>query len=1017
MVDLGNGRELEIAVLLGLEGGRPVSRESILKRIWRGDTGKLPTLHSAITRLRNRLEAAGVRRSILAQRNGMYTLAVGLEAVDWRRFVHLCTESKGAQRAGDVAGALAKVTDALALWTGTPFDNQSWTWALGLRSQMEQAHQSALEQWARLALRTHDVQPCDVADALAAHTPRYPLNERLTEVFMLALHQAGRTSEAVMAYHTMSRTLSEESGTNPGPDLQRTLQSLLKAEPAATPRRRSSSGAEKAQGPPAPDRAAPSPPRLSAPGPQCDNLRHDIPDFSGRHEQLELLLTVARTPSPTAPRVHVVSGMPGVGKSTLAIHCAHLLRDDFTDGRFHLELHGSRPQSAKGPLEALHELLLMVGVPAEVIPSSIEARTSLWRDRTSGRRALLLLDDAADAAQVRPLLPSGSGWMVVITSRNQLAALEGARVLRLPAPGQEEAIRLFADISGRDSSSAYDHYAALAETCDNLPLALRIVAIRWRQHPSWPLSDVIRYLRYTRDRISELRAGDHSLEAVFRVSLDALDPATRSAFLRLGLHPAPEFGVHAAAALIGTSARSVIPILEELLDASLIEEPSRHRYTMHDLLSEFARRHADVELSRLELHSTRQRVFDHYLESCRAADHARAPHRYRLQYEPSGPVELPDINSLEESAQWFSTERSTLLAMLRWAQEHGGFERYEAAIAHALADLIDTYGPWELATDIHRRAHHLFQKRADQKGQAHALFDLGKAYLRNGDPTAASGNLAEALRLWSHSRDRIGEAQALDLIGLHRRLTGRFSEALAFHQQAARVWEEIGHSPGIARNLEYTATCRTKIGAYNEAIEGFASAIEMYAALGDIPGQAGAKNNAAHAFMRVGRLHESARLLEEAIGLLRALNDRRSQGKFLGNLALIHAKLGNRDRALGNYADALELHRSTHDRWSEVDTMCETGQIYLNQCAPSRALDYLQGALDISGSIGEHSRRAEILVSMGDAYRMLGQRKSAERHYSLALTLAQEHGHPEADILTRLTTFPAKHNTTPPSLR
>ncbi|MFC4561781.1 ATP-binding protein [Nocardiopsis mangrovi] len=890
--------------------------------------------------------------------------------MDWLRFGGLCSRAKAAERSGDADTALARLDDALGLWRGEPLTGLSGTWAESARVHMRRAHRTALASWGRLATRLRD--PDDLIGPLNDHLADYPDDQLLARHLISTLHATGRTTEAMDVYQTIKRRLREDHGTDPGADLQRAHQTLLGS--ASRPR------------------GSPPSPGQRAPRPQRDNLSRDIPDFTGRHTELAALLSSARSPSPNATTVHVINGMAGVGKTALATHAAHRLKDVYPDARLHLELRGADKNRPKDPFEALHELLVMLDVAAESIPSSLEQRAALWRDRTAGTRSLVILDDAAGHEQVRPLIPGASGCTVVITSRQRLHELDGARHTRLAVPERDDAVAMFAKLAERERARADEHLARLVDLCDRLPLALRLMANRWRQHPAWSLGEIVGQLEQARDRIAVIGHGSsRNLQAVFEVSLRGLSAPAHAAFVRLGLHPTPEFHLDAAAAVIGEPPGRGALVLEELADHSLIEEPQAHRYTMHALLAAFAHSRAEQELPVTEHRAVLGRMLDHYLSACGEADRMRFPHRHRLRPEIPSPGKGRLFDSAEAAAQWFATERRVLLSVATQARRD--FEHHAAALAHALGGFFDAYGPWDGADiDLHRWAVESRSQEENPSGLAHALSDLCAAQIRAGRWEEAQRTIERVLPLFIDVHDTIGTAQSLVHLGRIQHRLGSYSAARAHHRDALALYRAEGHTAGMATCLAEVATCDLSLSKYRAAIDGFNEALALAPTVDDTSRRAQWKNNLAGAYKGLGFYREAERLLFESVTLHRELGNRSAESVCRANVGELRAYRWDYEGAVTHYLAALRIQRETRDRWNEATTLCNLGRAYLELNAPGLAMERLSSSLTIAADLGDAKRKPEILIGIGDVHARIDRDDEAFASYREAVHIADRHG-------------------------
>jgi tetratricopeptide (TPR) repeat protein len=477
----------------------------------------------------------------------------------------------------DPQRAAQRFTAALGLWRGAPYPE--------LAADVNQAATAHLEElrWEiRERLADALVASGRYIDAVALLLPliaENPLREGLWARLVSALYGAGRRGEALAAYQRARRLLCDELGVEPGPQLQEAQRQVLAGELSGP----------HAAGAPFDSRQAR--PRF---------LLRDIPDFVGRTCELAALLTLGRSVR-DALAVAVIDGMPGIGKTTLALHAAHRLAREYPDGQVICDLRAHAPDSTPAdPADALASLLRAFGVSNEAIPPNLEDRAALWRSTLNDRRVLLILDDAASATQVRPLLPGGSACLVLVTSRHRLVGLDGTRTLTLDVLSDQEALELLtagmADERMRDEAAA----AEIIGYCGRLPVAIRIAVDRLRQRSAWTIAGLAERLRAEPSRLAELRTDDRSLSAMFATSYQSLDPASQQMLQLLGVASARDIDTGAVAALAGVAVEEVELIMERLLDQHLVTQPAHDHYRMHELLRLYARQTADAEQAMMQ---------------------------------------------------------------------------------------------------------------------------------------------------------------------------------------------------------------------------------------------------------------------------------------------------------------------------------------------------------------------------------------------------------------------------------
>ncbi|MEV2276921.1 tetratricopeptide repeat protein [Nocardiopsis sp. NPDC049922] len=958
------GRALALAVALGVEPGRPVDRDTLIERVWDGELVERSTIDATLTRLRNRLRGVGAAPAALRSRAGIYRFQILPEAVDWQRFGRLHSEAGRARRNGDDPEAHARARAALDLWRGPPLAGLTGRWASGLRHRMQTRHQSVVELWAQTALATGVP---DVVDELADHVHAYPANEHLAELLMRFLHAAGRPGEALVTYERLRDHLAEHGGV-PRPSTEQTLRLVLGAESAGPHKR---------------DLERPSPlPRLPR-----NTLPRDLLDFTGRSEEIEELVSSVLDHPPGATGVHVIHGLTGIGKSTLALRAAVLLGEHFPDGRLHIDLQGGgEPRPRKAPAEALRELLTMVDVHETDQPTSESGLAALWRDRTSGSRLLVVLDNAADVEQVRPLIPGGPDCTVLITSRWRLSELDGAHWLRLSWMRDDEAVALLTAVLGRHLPP--NAVTEIAKYCGGHPLAMRLVSGQLRGRPSWTPETVLARLGDVRNGLGHIRSGDRSLESVFELSVQGLNPELRACFVRFALHPGEMFDIHAAAALVGESTQRAGVLLERLLDASMVEEPRPHHFTMHRLVSTFGKH--EPSLSAAERHSALHRLFTYYLHACDQADRHYAPDRFRRPLPTEPGCDMPAFESLWNAYQWWDGEQQTVLDLLAWARAHGGFEAFEADIAHACAALLDASTRWEEAAAAHERAI-LVRGPRDPHGAAHALYDLGQAQWRLGRTEEAYASVAEAHRLWTLVGDSLGSSITLNELGTVLYLDGRYAESEGLHRRALEMARTADNRAGMADALNGLGNCAREMGDQDRAAVDLLEALEYFGQIGNLLGLARTKSDLAGAYRFLGYLEEAARLVREASEHFETAGDRRRAAAATLNLGELCRAMNDHEGSLRNSHAALVALREAGEVAGEIVALNQMGHALVCLGRAAEALSYLEEARH-KATRKRSAYLYEVLLDLGHAHLALGSAEQAARLYARSLNAARETG-------------------------
>ncbi|GFJ93704.1 SARP family transcriptional regulator [Phytohabitans rumicis] len=704
---------------------------------------------------------------------------------------------------------------------------------------------------------------------LARLTEELPLRERLHGQLMIALYRCGRRADALETYRRARRVLVAELGLEPGRQLREIHASIIAdtAGPAGDT-----------------DRDMPA---ATAP----EQLPLDLAGFVGRAaylHQLDAQLT-ARSPA-TATTTCVITGTAGVGKTALAVHWAHRVADQFPDGQLYLNLHGFDHKSPPAPAgEAVRGLLEALGVPAARIPTTVETQAGLYRSLLSGRRVLIVLDNARDAEQVRPLLPGTPGCLVVVTSRNQLTglvALDGAHPMTLGLLAWDEAQELLACRLGADRTTAEpDAVHQIITRTAQLPLALAIVAARAATNGGQPLAALARELGET--GLDSFDGGDRmaDLRAVFSWSYQALGAAEARLFRLLGLHPGPDVAIAAAASLAGTPVPQVRAMLATLARAHLIVEHTTGRYTFHDLLrayaAELAHRHDPGSERRAALH----RTLEHYLHTAYGAHQLLSPHHGPIPLAAAGSQTFPEhLVDARQAMAWYAANHRVLLNAVRLAAD-AGMDAIAWQLPWTLLEFFDRQGHWHDQVDIFRVALDAACRLADPAGQAHAHRGLGRAYGRLRRHADAYDHLLRAMDLYRDLGDQASQART--------------------HANLAGILEKQGRSA--------------------EAIDHDQQALSLYRALGDLSGQARTLNNIGWYHALQGDHLAAIAHCQQALELLLQTGDRRGQANTWHSLGYAHHHLRHYRDAASSYQHALDRYREVGDRYHEADTLTHLG--------------------------------------------------------------------------------------------
>jgi len=911
LLDVRAPRLQAVLAALAVDAGRPVAIETLIDRVW-DETPPVEArnvLYSHLSRIRRLLRQAipgGETDVRIERRSAGYVLDIDPDLVDLHRFRRLVEQGSDRQ-CGDAA-RVAALTEALGLWRGAPLAGLPGEWVAQVRDSGHRRRLDAVVQWAQVELRHGRLAA--VITTLPDLVAEYPLVEPLEALLMHALHAAGRDAEALGRYTAIRQRLAENLGADPGPELQALYQAILCGE-MPTPSQI--------------DQVAARPRNVASPS----QLPPDLRGFTGRCDELhhlDGLVTEARGRS-TAVVIAVVSGTAGVGKTALALHWAHRVRDEFADGQLYVNLRGFDPTgSPVTPAEAVRGFLDAFEMSAEQIPTSFDAQVGLYRSLLADRRVLVVLDNARDAEQVRPLLPGTPGCAVVVTSRNQLAGLiaEGGHPLPLDLLSATEARELLTRRLGVHRVAAEPHAVQQIITfCARLPLALAIVAARAATHRGFDLAVLAGELREARGGLDEFTGADPATDAraVFSWSYLQLNPEAARLFRLLGLHPGPDISMPAAASLTGLTRPRLRPLLAQLAQAHLIVEHSPGRYAFHDLLRAYATEQTHLIDTDDQRQAAIHRTLDHYLHTAHAADRLLAPRRDPISLTP--PQSGVTLENPAHALAWFTTEHAILLAALDQAGRTG-WDTHTWQLAWCLANFLDWQGHWRDYAATQHTALAAARRLAAPAMQACAHRILGRAYTHLSRYDRAHTHLRNARDLYQQCGDRAGQAQTHHNLTLTFERQGRHTEALSHARLALDLFRSIGHQHGQAEVLATIGWCHALLGDHQQALTS----------------------------------------CQQALTLLRELGNRRGQAFTLDSLGYIHHHLGHHTHAITCYQDAIDLFRDLGDHSEEAIALTRLGDTHHATGDQDHARDAWQAALTILDQL-DHPDAQDVRTKLG----------------------------------------------------
>jgi len=904
-VSVSAGKQRVLLAALLLRANQVVSSADLAAAIWEGhppETARV-TLQNYVKRLRQALGPAGYER--IVTRPAGYLIEVGPGELDVTEFGELQAAGRAAARAGAWDTASAQFAAALVRWRGQPLaDVPSKVLAVAEVPRLTGMRLDALE--ARIDADLHLGRHREVIAELQVLAGAEPLRERLHELLMLALYRSGQQADALAAYRQARRHLVEEIGIEPGPGLRDLNQKILRSDralllPAPTPAAVTAvprqPGAEDAEGVPA---VRPS------------LLPAAVPDFTGRARELRALSAV---PEPVGEPVLVtaIGGTAGVGKTALAVHWARHAAAEFPDGQLYVNLRGFGPASPLSPTEALRAFLDALQVPAARIPATQDGRQALYRRLLAGKRVLIVLDNARDSAQVRPLLPGTPTARVLVTSRNELASLvvsDGAAQIGLDVLSAAEARQLLAQRLGPGRVAAESAAASeLIAACARLPLALAITAARAVAHPSFTLAALAAELRDARGRLDALSTGEDTTDvrAVLSWSYQSLQPPAARLFRLLGLHPGPEITAPAAASLAGLDLSVARRLLRELTRCHLLAEPVPGRFVFHDLLRTYATEQAAATDTPADRQAATARMLDHYLHTAHAAAVVINRGRGTLDLNPVQPGTVPEnIDGHEQAMAWFTAEHQVLLAIAGRAAE-SGFDVPAWQLPWTLADYLEWQGQWHELAAIRHSALAASERLGDTAGQANVLCSLGRTCFVLRALDDAGTHLSKALQLYQDLGDGVGQARAHLFLGKVMERMGRYREALGHARRALALFGEAGNRPGQARALTNVGWYHALLGDHSQALQRSKQALSLQRELGDRCGEANTWDTLGYSHHHLGQHAKSTSCYQQAISLFAEIGDRAGQAETLTHFGDMHSEAGSRQAAIAVWRQALRI--------------------------------------------------------------------------------------------------------------
>ncbi|MER7949178.1 BTAD domain-containing putative transcriptional regulator [Streptomyces sp. NPDC096079] len=930
-VPTGSPQQRALLAALLLRGGRTATAHELIDALWGEEppSQALAAVRTYASRLRKALDP-----KVLVSESGGYALRT--TALDVTAAQELAAEADRLRAAGDRTAARERLAEALDLWDGEVLASVPGPYAETQRTRLEEWRLTLLET--RLDIDLEIGAHAEAVSELTALTAAHPLRERLRELLMLALYRSGRQAEALAVYADTRRLLADELGVDPTPELSRLQQRILQAD------------AELA-------RPVEEPAPTAAPVARPAQLPATVPDFTGRASFVRELGARLATAEGHVMAVSALAGIGGVGKTTLAVHVAHEARPHFPDGQLYVDLQGAG-NSAAAPETVLGSFLRALGTADSAIPDSLDDRAALYRSTLDGRRVLVLLDNARDAAQIRPLLPGTAGCAALVTSRIRMVDLAGAHLVDLDVMSPEEALQLFTRIVGEERVGA-EREAALdvVAACGFLPLAIRIAASRLAARRTWTVSVLAAKLADERRRLDELQAGDLAVKATFELGYGQLEPAQARAFRLLGLADGPDISLAAAAAVLDLPLWDTEDLLEALVDTSLVESAAPGRYRYHDLVRLYARACADRdEQPPSEKEAALSRLLDFYLSTAARVYAIERPGDRLVDHLEPTSYEGLTFTDRHEAQDWLYAEANCLLSTVRQSASAPTTLRRAVDLLWASLDLAESGAnskEYEAVAEVLR----------DAAGRV--------------EDTRAAGRAAITSAYVHHVAGRFDQAdqEAREAMGL-----------------AHRVDDRMPHS-WAANTLGVMAVYRNQ---YEEGEEFLNRAIEEFRTCQDEPGEASALCNLSRIHLLTGRTTSAVVLARRGTDMYDRMGHalKGANGRYAMGVALTQS--GQLTDAYDSLAAALDVFRDSRQRLWEGMTLFRMAEVDVTARRFTQAASNAEMALTVLRGVGGEWRRGNVLTVLGHALTGIGQLGRAEVCWREALTIFEELASPEA---------------------
>ncbi|MFF5976828.1 BTAD domain-containing putative transcriptional regulator [Streptomyces sp. NPDC012769] len=927
----GSPQQRALLAALLLRDGRTATAAELIDAIWGEEppSQALAAVRTYASRLRKVLDAG-----VLVSDSGGYALRTsraGL-ALDLTTAHELAAEAEKLRAAGRRGDARDRLNEALALWDGEALASVPGPYAENQRTRLEEWRLQLLET--RLDLDLEVGAHAEAVSELTALTAAHPLRERLRELLMLALYRSGRQAEALAVYADTRRLLADELGVDPTPELSRLQQRILQAD------------AELAR--PVEEQAP-----AAAPVARPAQLPATVPDFTGRSAFVRELGDRLATAEGSVMAVSALAGIGGVGKTTLAVHVAHEARPHFPDGQLYVDLQGAGSRAA-APETVLGAFLRALGTPDSAMPDSLDERAALYRSTLDGRRVLVLLDNARDAAQIRPLLPGTAGCAALVTSRIRMVDLAGAHLVDLDVMSPEEALQLFTRIVGEERVRA-EREAALdvVAACGFLPLAIRIAASRLAARRTWTVSVLAAKLADERRRLDELQAGDLAVKATFELGYGQLEPAQARAFRLLGLADGPDISLAAAAAVLDLPEWETEDLLEALVDTSLVESAAPGRYRYHDLVRLYARACAERdEQPPVERERALSRLLDFYLSTASRVYAIERPGDRLVDHLEPTHYEGLTFTDRHTAQDWLYAEANCLLACVRQSATTPDTLRRAVDLLWAALDLAESGANSKEYEAVAAGLREAARGAGDVRAECRASITLAYVHHVSGRFDQADGEAREAMRLANGVDDRLPHCWAANTLGVMAVYRNRYEEGEDFLNEAIEAFRDCQDGPGEASALCNLSRIHLLTGRTASAVSLARRGADMYDRMGHALKGANGRYAMGVALTQSGQLTEASASLTEALDVFRDSRQRLWEGMTLFRIAEVDVAARRYAQAAASAEMALTVLRDIGGEWRRGNVLTVLGRALTGIGQVGRAQVCWREALEIYDGLG-----------------------------------------------------------------